>query len=102
MVVDSILPFGRAIAMLENPAVPDPTLPQVAPLIGLPFDPTFTWGRTDSTYCSRFVAELLNIPPQPLEHGNPGELGLSPDDLYRALLKLGFTPVRRCVRLLQE
>lgn len=67
----------------------------VSALIGRPYDREFSW-TNESYYCSELVAKLLDIPPEPMDFSSPiwpkeyqklnGQLGSSPDDIYRALV----------------
>lgn len=73
----------------------------LAPYLGLAFDYTFSWHDSHSTYCSKFIAQLLGVTPRPMEFAGEhwrlsenvrrGELGVSPDYLFTELLKMGFT-----------
>ncbi len=84
----------------------------VEPFLGQKFDYTFNWLSEVSTYCTKFVVELLNsgtslkIRPsamgfrgrhwrfaKDLKRQRKGRLGLSPDELYKALVQNDFFTV---------
>lgn len=75
----------------------------IAPYMGLPFDTKYYWDDPESSYCTKLIANLLNVSPRPMSfegenwenalHAPKGTLGLSPDELYKELLSLGFYPV---------
>lgn len=98
--IDSLEEYGHRIIRLENPLLPDPKLDQFVYWLGKPFDMTYSWRNPKATYCTRLVAELLNVPPQPMQFASDhwrlasvkpiGEPGLSPDDLFRILKQRGF------------
>ncbi len=72
----------------------------VQPYIGLAFDKTFSWDKEGCTYCSKFVADVLGIEPTRMDFEGKhweraqvykrGALGISPDELYDALISRGF------------
>lgn len=97
----SLPKLGFLSEILHNSQVPDPNPEVVAKWLGLPYDFQFRWEATDSSYCSKLVAQLLNIAPSPMEFDENiwgkdtadqarGKLGISPDEVFRALLKRGY------------
>lgn len=72
---------------------------QVETFLGKPYDPEFSWGD-EKMYCSELVAKLLKIEPEPMafesavwsqhSHQLRGQLGLSPDDIFRILKQRGY------------
>lgn len=92
--------FGHRIVRLANHEVPEPRREQIYYWLGKGFDFSYRWNCTDATYCSRLVADLLDVSPLPMffeaDHwrnveGKPiGELGVSPDDLFQILLAAGY------------
>jgi len=98
--VKDIRPYGDKFVVLRNTEIADPNPLPVFLWLGKPFDYTYAWDNPEATYCSRLVAELLGVPPQPMSfaaeiwknhfHKPEGEPGLSPDKLYKELLKRGF------------
>jgi hypothetical protein len=72
----------------------------IAPFLGLPFDYTHSWSRQDATNCTKFIAKILGVEPSPMTFESSywrlskgtkkNELGLSPDELYEALINKGF------------
>jgi hypothetical protein len=93
--------YGHRIVRLVNKAISDPSSEQVYRWLGKGFDHSYSWGNHDSTYCSRLVANLLGIGPLPMQFAAErwqvipqkpvGELGLSPDDLFRILRSSGYS-----------
>ena len=109
--VDSVLPYGDGFMVMRHDGVPEPDAAAVAAWLGKSFDRTFRWDSTEATYCTRLVAELLGIPPRPMQFTSPmwekfvgvsrGGLGLSPDELAEELFARGFRPVKHCERALE-
>jgi hypothetical protein len=103
--------YSSAPVILTHPGLEEPSADTVWRLVGTPFDPTYSWYRQGSTYCSKLVGQLLGVAPQPMGFrgsaftsnrqivgrsdwaNRVGEPGLSPDDIYIELLKRGFVPV---------
>lgn len=64
--------------------------------LGKDYDSEFSWSD-EKIYCSELIAKLLNIPPQEMSFLSPawpvhyhrynGQLGISPDDIYRLITK---------------
>lgn len=81
----------------------DLTFTGLEPYLGLPFDYSYNWEDPNSSYCSKFIALLLGVEPQPMTFKSEiwkrsaykprGELGLSPDELFNKLKRKGFYPV---------
>lgn len=100
-------PHLRLAMILENKDL-NLSRAEVQKHLGLPFDYTYTWERTDSSYCSKFVAQLLDIPPSPMTfksatwdkaaHVKVGALGISPDEVYEALIWKNFRPLHTLSR----
>ncbi|MBX3022863.1 MAG: hypothetical protein KF799_14405 [Bdellovibrionales bacterium] len=109
-IVRNITHYGNNVVYLENDQYESPTQWSVQTWMGKPFDTAYRWGVVNATYCTRLVAELLHIPPRPMQFRSEvwdrmssaprGELGLSPDELYEELIKRGFKPVKTCARAL--
>jgi hypothetical protein len=110
--VESLDRYGDNAVVLTNSNVPDPSDELVAKLLGRKFDFSFRWNDPESTYCTKLVAEILGVPPRPmtfaapiwqtLPHGNSGELGLSPDELFHDLVNRGYTVLPDCETPLVE
>ena len=74
--------------------------PAILPYLKRPFDLHYDWHDQKTTYCSKLIANLLNIKPSlnhfkssywSLAHGvKKGQEGISPDELYLKLLQKGF------------
>lgn len=102
--------IGARRVILTNPQAPSLTGPEIRPYMGLPFDFSYEWEDLHSTYCSKLVGVLLKIEPLPMdfsaEHwkrsglASTQRVGLSPDDIYRALRKRGFSVRKTCEGLL--
>lgn len=65
---------------------------------GLPYDPNYSWDES-KIYCSELIAKILGIKPTPMSfdsevwgvnHAGRGELGISPDEIYEAIVDLDF------------
>jgi hypothetical protein len=87
--------FGSVVAVLTDGNDLDPSREVVSSYLGKPYDQRFSWSD-DALYCSELVAKLAGIPPTPMDFagerwrdstsGLPkGELGISPDEVYRWL-----------------
>ena len=61
------------------------------------FSITDSWQNKNSTYCSKLVAEILNIQPTLMKNGQGW--GLSPDDLYKILKQQPHVEVLSCRQL---
>lgn len=61
---------------------------------GKKFSMTDPWHSSETTYCSKLVAKILGIPPQPML--NEEGLGISPDDLYKILKAQPHREIRTC------
>lgn len=104
--------IGPHRVILTNQSLMAFTWDEIQPYLGLPFDYGYKWEDSDSTYCSKLIANLLKIDPLPMSFASDHweksgldsiqELGLSPDDLFRILKKRGFveTPSPSCENLL--
>ena len=67
--------------------------------LGKPYDASYSWSD-DRVYCAELVAKILKIEPQPMEFKSSfwpkqfkilkGNLGLSPDDIFKALITKGY------------
>lgn len=107
--IDDFGDYGHAYMRMRNSSIPDPSPEKIKAWLGKPFDHLFLWDNPMATYCSRLVADLLDIAPRPMDfdssywrtvQGAPkGRLGLSPDELFVELWRRGFRPVT-CAGLL--
>lgn len=95
------------VTMLRSEVAPDLTEAQIQKYLSLPYDPTFRWEDSHSTYCSKLVAQileeinLLRLELTPMNFSGPnwehipnlprGEIGISPDELFVALRNQGFS-----------
>lgn len=67
---------------------------QVEKFIGKPYDGNYSWDD-EKIYCSELIAKLLGIKPQPMKFDPSlwpasfqkmkGQLGISPDDIFKIL-----------------
>lgn len=102
--------FGRVKSILIDPTLPEPDDKTVEFWLGKPFDHTFSWTNRNATYCTRLVAQILGVSPQPMRFEGaawkrfpgpqPGGVGLSPDDLHAELLARDFRESDDCARYL--
>lgn len=101
---DDLEHFGKVSLILTNSGLPDPDLELAQRLVGRPYDPGYEWNSEKHFYCSKLVAKLLGVSPMPMRFDAQiwsgrvppalsGQMGLSPDDLFRILLKTnGWKP----------
>lgn len=97
--------LGTILAELEVPKSQSVLRSDVNKWEGLSYDPRFRWEDNDTTYCSKLIAQIFDIAPSPMSfsgrhwqnkrHLPRGALGLSPDDVYAALIAKGFSPVEK-------
>lgn len=115
--VDDIADYGFGVVVLTNVQWPDPSETEVRRWLGKPFDRKYRWNNPEATYCSRLVADLLHVLPEPMNFDAPvwdpvrefmpvGQLGVSPGDVWDALVARGFRettpPPSRCASALAE
>ncbi|MGE0632595.1 MAG: hypothetical protein AB7O96_09320 [Pseudobdellovibrionaceae bacterium] len=72
---------------------------EVKKFLGKSYDQQFSW-TNEKIYCSELIAKLLKIEPQPMSFESQvwsakykklkGELGLSPDDIFKIFEKRGI------------
>ncbi|WP_413575754.1 hypothetical protein ACLVWU_15435 [Bdellovibrio sp. HCB290] len=94
--------LGEPALILENEKSPGLQEADLKQFLNQRYDSTYSWSNPDKTYCSKLVAQILNVAPSPMTFsgtiwrgktsGYSRELGVSPDDLYRELKKRGFKP----------
>jgi hypothetical protein len=104
--VNDIRPYGDRFLIVKNSLVPDPSPEFVEQWLGKPFDRGYHWDNPLATYCARLIADLFSIEPQVMlfqaphwaQHFNrhSRERGLSPDELYEALIARGFKAKTDC------
>lgn len=100
----NVFPKDEITEILVDDSAADLTDQEVRMLIGTPYDFHFRWDDTYGTYCSKLVAKLLNIQPQPMKFDGSyfngiknlpvGEPGISPDGVYRELKLRGYSSHR--------
>ena len=61
---------------------------------GKKFSTEDAWSNKASTYCSKMVAQILDIAPSPMT--SKMGLGVSPDRLYRALKAMPHREIKTC------
>lgn len=66
--------------------------------MGKTFSTTDEWSNNKTTYCSKMVAQILDIPPSQMT--TRAGLGISPDRLYHALKREPHREVRTCSSIL--
>ena len=85
--------MGTLAVKITLPAM-EPSDGMVKGLVGLPYDREYSWSN-ERMYCSELVAKILQLKPSPM-YFDPklwpkeyqklnGQLGISPDDIYRIL-----------------
>lgn len=98
--VKSLEAYGRVVEVVTIEGVQALSHLEVGSHLGKSFDTSYSWGPTNTTYCSKLVGQILSIPPQPTSFSadvwqSAGALGdgwgLSPDDIYIYLMN-GRTP----------
>lgn len=111
--INNLATISDGVFVLQNPGGPELKMSDIEGWLGLPFDFSYRWANPNATYCARLIADILNIPPQTMKFAAPiwanqvhpqhiaGELGLSPDDLFIALVKMGYRP-RHCTQVLRS
>lgn len=95
---------AKVTEILIDERLPDLTAVEIARFIGLPYDFKFRWEDTYGSYCSKLIAKLLGVLPEPMKFDGSywngikdlprGEPGISPDGLYRQLKLRGFISVK--------
>jgi hypothetical protein len=103
-------PRGFDVDIFFNFNQDSPSKEFINKFIGNPYDPEFNW-KDGETYCSELIAKALGIPPEPMEFDDVlwggdytsrrDELGISPDDLIKPLLNLGYRKFS-CPRKIQQ
>jgi hypothetical protein len=88
------------VVVLSDDGLEDIHFVRIQSLVGLPYDPGFRWDDLSSTYCSKLIAQILDVPPSPMDFSAEywkdkrdlpvGQPGVSPDGLYRELKRRGF------------
>lgn len=92
-------PGMRLVEVLEHEEIKI-TYKDIKPYLHQKFDYTYNWDSRETTYCSKFIAQLLDIKPKKMSFASPhwnlaknlnrSGLGISPDDLFEALIHRGF------------
>lgn len=87
--------MGQISEVLVLPSILEPNEEFVQTVKGQKFDAEYSWDN-HKMYCSELVGKFLNIDPEPMnflsafwpEHYKryQGQLGLSPDDIHKALI----------------
>ena len=98
--VETLEDYGMIGEVLVDPKASPITFEQIKKLLELPYDPSYAWNNSQSTYCAKLVGLLLGVKPLPMSFSSErwkdtellpvGELGLSPDDIYDALVNRGY------------
>jgi len=100
---DSLEKIGIVSEVLKLDIAAPLTAEEIEPLLGLPYDRLYLWQNPEGTYCSKLVGKLLGLTPKPMSFSTSywkqfkklppkDEPGLSPDDVYEALIKSGYKP----------
>jgi hypothetical protein len=90
--------IGKVTSLLELPDASEPSEYFVREVLGRPYDRTFSWNSANF-YCAKLIGQILGISPEPMLFAasiwplafqtRRGDLGLSPDDLFRILVTRG-------------
>lgn len=98
-VIKDLSKLGTQPVVLINDDYSAVKLSEVRPFEGLPFDFGYVWENTGATYCAKLIAQILGLPPLPMNFESefwegrrpqqPG-MGLSPDDIYALLMARDF------------
>lgn len=93
--------IGKIAEVISIETLRELTRLDVIPYLGKPYDSEFSWSD-DKIYCAELVAKILKIPPTPMTFSSPvwsqeykrlrGEMGLSPDDIYKSMISAGYLP----------
>lgn len=96
---DKLEEIGTINAIVTIPETPSLTEVQVKKFLGKPYDTEFSWSD-ERIYCSELIAKLLHIEPKPMSFASKawpesfrafkGKLGLSPDDIFKALIQKDY------------
>lgn len=86
-------------SILVNNAIDLPSSVML-PYLNMPFDLYYDWSNPKTTYCSKLIANILDIKPSvnlfqstywsQARGLKKGQEGVSPDELYAKLLEKGF------------
>jgi hypothetical protein len=92
---ETLKKMGTIALILDLPNTLELDPSQVEPLLGKAFDREYSWSD-EKYYCSELVGKILKLKPEPMifdpslwppEYQNyNGEMGLSPDEIFRMLL----------------
>ncbi len=98
--IDDLTEFGPYKEILRTDQYEEPNENFLRRHLNLPFNLFTSWNHDLSTYCSKIIGKFFNIKPEIMRFESPGwknipnlprgELGLSPDDLYKKLQDIGF------------
>lgn len=89
---------GQLVSVLSlDQNLSDHQLEQIEKEIGKKFSMSDDWSDSTSTYCSKLVANILNIKPTLMKNGQGW--GISPDDLYHELKAQHFSEKKSCEKL---
>ncbi|AFY01224.1 Hypothetical protein Bdt_1528 [Bdellovibrio bacteriovorus str. Tiberius] len=108
--VNLLSDIGDPALIVTQEAAPDLTEKDIKQYLHQKYDTSYSWAAKDKTYCSKLLAQILNLPPTPMRFSGsiwknrnstaPTELGISPDDIYRELKWRGYRPwSNRCEKL---
>ena len=90
--------MGKITSVVNLPQLKEIPETTAARFLGRPYDAEFSWSD-EKVYCSELIAKIFGLTPEPM-HFDPklwpekyrkleGLPGLSPDKVYRRLLKVG-------------
>ena len=96
--------LGTHYTFLSHPQLQEPSPEFVHSVLGMKFNMFAHWQDASATYCSKFIGKYFSLIPAPMTFASPdwqgikdlpiGQLGMSPDDIFRQLLNRGFIPAQ--------
>ncbi len=96
MIVDKVESIGQLYSLVEINVNIDESKYQKE--FGKLFSIAEGWENSKTTYCSKMVAQILDIDPIPMKNGKG--LGVSPDGLYATLQKYPHKERFSCNKIL--
>ncbi|MBO9665605.1 MAG: hypothetical protein J7501_02180 [Bdellovibrio sp.] len=98
--VDSLKKIGDPAVILTDESVADLNESQVQKYLRQKYDSSFSWEDHDKTYCSKLIANILQISPSPMQftgtvwqfqnRARAQGVGVSPDDVFNELKSRGY------------